>query len=86
MKKSKAKKATTKKKVVKARPTKSVRPAKSKKNKAATTAKKISKKVAPAKCKHPTTLFEVEFPTTLLFWAGVTLFFFIMVLIAKSII
>ena len=36
-------------------------------------------------CKAPTTLFEVEFPTTVLFWAGVALFFLFILLIAHSV-
>ena len=36
-------------------------------------------------CSHPTTLFEVEFPTTLLFWAGVALFFFLLLVIAATV-
>ena len=36
-------------------------------------------------CKHPTTLFEVEFPTTVLFWAGVALFFLFILLVARTI-
>ena len=36
-------------------------------------------------CVNPTTLFEVEFPTTVLFWAGVALFFLFILLIAKTV-
>jgi hypothetical protein len=65
-----------------------------KKTKTAAKAKKgkvkVASKVLPRKsgkkCAYPTTLFEVEFPTTVLFWSGVALFFFLILFVAKNII
>jgi hypothetical protein len=71
MTKTKAKRATAKKKVAK-------------KTKSAAHRTGKTHAIVKQKCAHPTTLFEVEFPTTVLFWAGVALFFFIVLLIAQS--
>jgi hypothetical protein len=59
--------------------------AKAKNGKVKMTSKVVSRK-AGKKYSYPTTLFEVEFPTTVLFWAGVALFFFLILFIAKNVI
>ncbi len=73
--KSSAKKTTAKRTGVKS----ATKAAKSKQVRVA------SKVKDEANCKAPTTLFEVEFPTTVLFWAGVALFFLFILLIAQTV-
>ena len=91
MPKSSAKKTTKKRVAVKkARPaakstaskSKAVKPTAAKKKKNVRVASKVSD---TGNCKAPTTLFEVEFPTTVLFWAGVALFFLFILLIAQNV-
>jgi len=71
---------STVKKTTKRTATKSA--AKSNKSKQVRVASKVKD---VANCKAPTTLFEVEFPTTVLFWAGVALFFLFILLIAQTV-
>lgn len=81
-KKIAAKKVAAKKAVAKKAATKKVAAAKrAVKSKSV----RIAKKATPATCANPTTLFEVEFPTTILFWAGVALFFLFVLLMFTSV-